>query len=298
MSEQQVLVTGATGNTGSRVAAGLRQLGVPVRAGSRGGSTPFDWYEPASWPAALDGVDAVYLATPMTFGVRAGETARPVGFAADAVADFVTTAVAHGVTRLVLLAGRSARAEPVNPFMVELERPVRESGVEWTVLSPSVFAQNFRTGPLRDGIIAGRVEFVAVSDQVVVDFVDVTDIADAAVRVLTTAGHGGRTYELSGPRALSEQDAVAVIGRTLDRAIVAHRIDLDEALAANRAAGFTDDSITLMDLAVRGRASRAYSVPFDGIQHLLGRAPRSFEEFARAAAASGVWDRPDPRLRA
>lgn len=285
-----VLVTGATGNTGRLVAAGLRQLGVEVREGSRRGHPAFQWYDQSTWRRVLDGVGAVYIATPITAWVRKGEQSPPVGFAADAVEEFVEVAVTQGVQRLVLLAGRSARAEPVNEFMVDLERPVRQSDVEWTVLSPSVFSQSFALSPVREGIAAGHVDYIAVSDEVPIDFTDVTDIAEAAVRVLTTPGHGGMTYELSGPRALTEREAIAIISRTLGREITSRRIDLQQALqSGSGAGGLTEDSMALIDMAIRGRATSAYSLPSNGIQQLLDREPRSFEEFVRQAAASGVW---------
>ncbi|WP_228000610.1 NmrA family NAD(P)-binding protein [Nocardia australiensis] len=288
MDARNVLVTGATGKTGSRVAAGLRQRGSTVRAASRAAEPPFDWGDRSTWAAALTDVDAVYLATPITAQVRAGEQGE-VGFGAAAVAEFVELAVSRGVRRLVLLSGRSARAQPVHPHMVALEQPVRNSGVEWTILSPGVFHQNFLTGPLRDGIMAGRVERVEADLDPVLDFTDVTDIADVAVEVLTTPGHGGAVYELSGPRALSHREAVGIIGRTLGRDISYERITLDEWVVRARERGLGNESIEFLTVSVRGHAGGAYSTPFDGIQRVLGRAPRSFESFVREAVATGAW---------
>ena len=57
-----ILVLGANGKTGSRVAARLTAAGHTVRAGSRAGNPPFDWTDRSTWPAALDGVGAVYVA--------------------------------------------------------------------------------------------------------------------------------------------------------------------------------------------------------------------------------------------
>ncbi|MFN0092691.1 MAG: hypothetical protein ACKVWR_20850 [Acidimicrobiales bacterium] len=57
-----VLVTAGAGKTGRRVAQRLHALGVDHRVASRAGHPPFDWNAPHTWPAALDGVTAVYLA--------------------------------------------------------------------------------------------------------------------------------------------------------------------------------------------------------------------------------------------
>ena len=56
-----VLVLGATGKTGARVAQGLRAHGVTVREGSRNANPAFDWEDQTTWPAALAGMDGVYI---------------------------------------------------------------------------------------------------------------------------------------------------------------------------------------------------------------------------------------------
>lgn len=288
MSAQQFLVTGVTGNTGSRVAAGLRQLGHAVRGGSRTGTPPFDWDDPSTWRAALRGIDAVYIAAPMTGALRVG-AAGSVGFRAAPVAEFVAAAHGCGVRRFVLLSGRSARANPASPYMIALEESVRRIEAEWTVLSPGVFNQNFLAEPLLSGIRHGRVTHVATGPVANLDFIDVADIAEVAVRTLTTPGHAGKVYELSGPRAFPQEEAVGIIGRTLGRDIGYVRVELDEWVRRARAEGLTSDSIDFVSVAARGHSSGAYSHPFDGVEQVLGRPPRSFEAFAREAAATGAW---------
>ncbi|MCB0907321.1 MAG: SDR family NAD(P)-dependent oxidoreductase, partial [Nocardioidaceae bacterium] len=56
-----VTVLGGTGETGSRVAAKLRDRGVEVRAVSRSNAVPFDWSHEATWPAVLEGANAIYV---------------------------------------------------------------------------------------------------------------------------------------------------------------------------------------------------------------------------------------------
>ncbi|MGY2061596.1 SDR family oxidoreductase, partial [Nocardia gipuzkoensis] len=107
-----ILVLGGTGKTGSRVAARLREHGVPVRIGSRSAQTPFDWTDRATWDAALTGVRAVYIA-------YQPDLAAPG--APDAINALVTAAREHGVEQLVLLSGRG------EPEALECERIVRDS---------------------------------------------------------------------------------------------------------------------------------------------------------------------------
>ncbi|MDW3222530.1 MAG: hypothetical protein R8G34_06510 [Paracoccaceae bacterium] len=61
MTQQTILVLGSTGKTGSRIATRLEEKGQTVRCGSRNSETPFDWNEPQTWPAILEGVSAAYI---------------------------------------------------------------------------------------------------------------------------------------------------------------------------------------------------------------------------------------------
>jgi len=92
MSGFRALVTGATGTTGSRVAAGARSAGAEVRTASRHGSdVDFDWHDRGTWPAALEGCDRAYLVPP------AGLVVAPL------MVPFIELARRNGVERLVLL---------------------------------------------------------------------------------------------------------------------------------------------------------------------------------------------------
>ncbi|WP_424928855.1 hypothetical protein [Amaricoccus tamworthensis] len=56
MTNQPILVIGATGKTGSRVVTKLDTMGLPVRRGTRGSQTPFDWEDQSTWTPILTGV--------------------------------------------------------------------------------------------------------------------------------------------------------------------------------------------------------------------------------------------------
>jgi len=100
-STRPILVLGASGKTGRRVADRLIAAGRPVRAASRSGETRFDWEDEATWGPALARVDAVYI-------TYYPDLAFPG--AADTVGAFADLAVANGVKRLVLLSGRGEDA--------------------------------------------------------------------------------------------------------------------------------------------------------------------------------------------
>ncbi|MFD0745101.1 SDR family oxidoreductase [Phytohabitans flavus] len=153
MTEQPILVTGGTGKSGSRVVSQLRQRGISVRVGSRSGTPPFDWTDRATWDRALDGVEKVYL-VPLD-----GELlTRP----------FVDRCVALGVRRLVLLSGRGVDVpgylpddSPAGRTHVDGDDAVRSPSLEWTVLRPGWFAQNFSEGFFRDAVLTGELRLPA-----------------------------------------------------------------------------------------------------------------------------------------
>jgi uncharacterized protein YbjT (DUF2867 family) len=118
-----------------------------------------------------------------------------------------------------------------------------------------------------------------------------------AAAALTGDGHAGRVYELTGPRALTFAEAVAEIADATGRELRFTGVPLDEYAGALRAAGVPDEYVSLLTYlfgeVLDGRNAR----PADGVERALGRPPRDFAEYARAAAATGVWE-PSPARRA
>ncbi|MFE6618979.1 NmrA family transcriptional regulator [Streptomyces sp. NPDC057740] len=266
-----VVVTGASGRTGSRVAEAARGAGLAVRAASR--ARGFDWEDPTTWARTLRDADAAYLMYPSDVGSPA---------AAEGVGALAREAVGLGVRRLVLL---SARGEDQ---ALPTEEALTSSGADWTIVRASWFSQNFSEGPLVEGLVHGELVFPA--GEVREPFVDVRDIADVVTAVLTSGDrYGGRTLELTGPRLLSWREAVAEIsgatGGTITYTPVPTRA-YGEALAGF---GVPPEEVELLievfDTLMDGRNAHVT----DGVREVLGRAPRDFADFAREAAAAGAW---------
>ncbi|MFV2178431.1 NAD(P)H-binding protein [Actinomadura sp. LOL_016] len=267
------LVLGGTGKTGRRVVERLEALDVPVRMGSRSADPAFDWTERAGWPHVLRDVEAAYLAFAPDLAVPG---------APDAIRAFTAAARDAGVRRVVLLSGRGEEEA------VACETVVRESGLEWTVVRASWFAQNFSEDYLLDPIRAGEV--VLPAGDVPEPFADADDIADVAVAALTADGHAGEVYEVTGARALTFPEAVAEIGRAAGREIAYVRVGVDDYAAAVREHGVpgevADLLVYLFGTILDGRNAEAA----DGVRRALGREPRDFADYARETAASGIWN--------
>ncbi|WP_280443878.1 NAD(P)H-binding protein [Nocardia brasiliensis] len=272
------LVTSVTGKTGSRVADRLETLGLAFRPGSRSAEIPFDWSDRATWEPALAGVDAVYLA----FHPDLAATGAP-----DIIEAFVKAMESAGIPRVVLLSGRG------EPEAEECENLVRNSGLGWTILRCNWFSQNFNEGGFLDYILAGIVTLPA--RDVPEPFIDADDIADVAIAALTDAKHLGEIYELSGPRGLTFAEATAEIGAALGREIVYAPSTRQEFIDSLNQYQMPLDQIDLLDYLFHTILDGRNSSITDGVERALGRKPRDFADFARAAAASGVWNSEDDR---
>lgn len=259
------LVLGATGKTGRRVAERLRAADRTVRAASRSSAAHFDWADPATWDEVLAGVSAVYLVAPTEPGPAP---------------KFVQTAVAAGVRRFVALSGRAADSWGDSPFgldMLSAEAAVRASGVDWSILRATNFNQNFDEDVFHGPIMAG--ELALPAEGVLEVFVDVEDVADVAVALLTEPGHAGATYELSGPRAMTFREATEQIASASGRQVRYTDLTPDEYVAAMVAQGFSaEDAGYLVEMfALMSRG--AFGAPTDDVRRVLGREPRTFESY-------------------
>jgi uncharacterized protein YbjT (DUF2867 family) len=273
-TSENILVLGGTGKTGRRVAERLARRGVNTRIGSRAGEPPFDWEDRSTWGPVLEGVTSAYVSYYPDLAIPG---------AVDKVGAFAELAVASGVPRLVLLAGRGEEEAE------HAEDAVRASGAELTVLRSTWFAQNFSEDYMLDLVLAGEVALPA--GETPEPFVDADDIADVAVAALTEDGHVGELYELTGQRPLTFAEAVAEIGQAAGREVSYVPVSLDEFAAAAAGQGVPPEFIELLGYLFSEVLDGRNAHIADGVERALGREPRDFSEYARDAAATGVWNR-------
>jgi uncharacterized protein YbjT (DUF2867 family) len=271
MEIRPILVLGGTGKTGRRVVERLAARGIPVRVGSRFGEPPFDWDDRSTWAPVLDGIGAVYVSHYLDALPGAAET----------VGSFADLAVQRGAQRLVLLSGRG------EPEAERVEQAVRDSAAELTILRSTWFAQNFEDG-WRELVLGGEVALPA--GDTLEPFVDVDDIADVAVAALTDQRHVGQVYELTGPRLLTFAEAIGEISRALGREIRYVPVSIEEFAAAAAEQGVPGDLIELLAYLFSEVLDGRNAHLADGVQRALGRQPRDFADYARDAAATGVWN--------
>ncbi|MFE9724228.1 NAD(P)H-binding protein [Streptomyces sp. NPDC005794] len=279
MTDHPILITGGTGKVGGRTVSHLAPKGVPVRVGSRSRTPCFDWRDPATWDTALEGVQRAFIVP------YDGELlTRP----------FVRRAEELGVERVVLLSGRGADVpgyasedSAAGRTHIDGEDAVRNCGLEWTIVRPAWFAQNFSEGFFRDAVLAGELRLPAGDGAAA--FVDAEDIAAVAAAALTEDTHVGETYELSGPRALTVREVTSLIseatGRTVRYVSLAHGEFVAELVSEGWPTAEAEDYADAVGPIRRGMDGHLS----DGVHRALGRPARDVAQWVKDAAAAGAW---------
>jgi uncharacterized protein YbjT (DUF2867 family) len=270
-----ILVAGATGNVGSEVVRALLGAGEPVRALTR-----------RDGPALPPGAE------PVTGDLDRPETLRPALAGARGVfllsgyqdmPGLLAEVRRAGVERVVLLSGSSVDARrtdnPISRYMIRSEAAVHESGVPWTVLRPCAFASNtLQWAPqLRSGDVV-RAPFADVP----VAVIDPLDIGAVAATALSSGGHEGRTYRLSGPESIRPADRVRVLGAVLGRELrleAQSDAEAREEMVRSMPAEYADTFI-----AFYGEGTLDESAVLPAVLEVTGRPPRTFEQWAVAHA--------------
>ena len=282
-----ILVTGATGHIGSTLVRLLSARKVPVRALTRNpdGAPPtpgVEWVRgdlgaPEFLPQLFDGADTLFLLT--SNGQDMGTLQR------NAVAAAKRAGVARVVKQSALGASDHSKS-PIGGAHHEVERAVEASGMAWTFLRPHVFMQNLlelapsiaREGVLRSASGEGKIPFI-----------DARDIAEVAAVALTTSGHEGKKYVLTGPRAVSYREVAAAVEAATGKPVRYIAESEAEARARMGHAGAAPWEIeSAMARATYQRAGGPTQAVSPAVEQLTGRAPRSIEAFvAENARAFG-----------
>ncbi|MDJ1135850.1 NAD(P)H-binding protein [Streptomyces iconiensis] len=280
-----VLVTGATGTTGSRVADRLAAQGAAVRAASRapvpGTRHPqvrFDWNDTGTHGAALQDTSALYLVPP----VGAPDPAA-------VMVPFLERARAAGVRRAVLLS--SSALPEGGPAAGAVHAVLGDLFEEWAVLRPSWFMQNF-TGrhTHAETVRASGVIRTATGDGRV-GFVDAEDIAAVAVRALTDEEAPRTDLVLTGPEALSYDDIAAVLTRFSGRAVRHDHLTYEAMRDRLAAEGVPAEFAALLAGMDRSIADGAEDRVTGTVEAVTGRPPRSFATHVRDHVRDNAADR-------
>ncbi|GAA1973929.1 hypothetical protein [Amycolatopsis minnesotensis] len=266
----RVLITGVRAKTGYPLAEQLAaRQGVEVLGGSAdpasvsiAGVRPvaFSWDDPSTWSAAADGIDALFLIRPDL--EQAPELIEKL------------LAVTPSGARVTLLSELDADSLGAESWAMRAEGVVRRGGHRWTILRPSWFMQVFTDRRYyRDELaLDARLTFPAAGAEVA--WIDTRDIAAVAVRTLLEDGHDGKTYELSGPAALSLPRTAELLSVAVGKTVAHQDISIEDAVGG--LSGFERYAFTVtFERLLRG----GFATVTGSVEEVTGRPARSLETF-------------------
>lgn len=281
MSNELIVITGATGTVGSEVAKSLLAAGARVRVAVRNPAkvadlvaagaeaTPVDFADPTALERAFSGAARLFLLTP---------------FVEDDVAQVqaaVEAAKRAGVRFVLRMSALGA--DPDSPLELgrkhaRAEQIVKDSGLEWTVLQPTFFQDNVFN--YAGSTITEQGAFYGASGGGKTAYVSSADIGAVAAKILEAPqGHAGQTHVVTGPEALADTEVAALLTKALGKAV--RYVDLDNAayrrgvLDTGAPEWMADALAGLEGVKANGWAAAVSPVVFD----VLGRAPESMAAF-------------------
>ncbi len=279
-------VSGANGNIGRAVVAGLRAraTGGEIIAISR---TPDmradavhgrlgDYDEPDTLASAYAGLDRLLLIP--------GADLRP-GVRSRQAATMVDAAVAAGVRHIFLLSSTGTReeAEPAMgaAYWAGEHRLVRSDARRWTILRMSFFAETFvqmSQAALQMGAMAGLADTR-------MSLVSRADVAAGLAGALAGEDHAGATYALTGPASLSGAERAAALTASSGKPLPFEVASEDGLRAMLAQGGMPPPVADMMVGMLAHQASGAYDIVTGDVEALSGHAPRPFADVLAAGAA-------------
>ena len=291
-----ILVTGATGLNGSELVRRLSAKGIPSRALVRD-------LEKAQPLALLPNVEVVEgdMARPdsLTEALRGVDRAMLISSSDPTMVEtqstFIDAAKKAGVRHIVKLSGIIPELD--SPFRfarmhAEIEKRLEASGVPYTHLRAGEFMPSyFRQVP---SIVARGVMALPMADARIAS-VDIGDLAEVAIAVLTSSGHEGKTYPLTGPESLSMAEVAKKLSAATGTAIRYVDVPPEEANKARLAAGMPTYLAEGLDELFAERRKGKEAKVWPTIEEVFGLQATDFDEFASRNAAIFRGEQPSPR---
>ncbi|WP_433597792.1 NAD(P)H-binding protein [Nocardia sp. CA-135953] len=273
-----IVVTGATGNIGRTLVRHLAAAGAQVTAVSRGNQDIVvaddvrhrraDLADPESLSPAVENADALFLLLTGPQLVTGPDPAR-----------FIEVAAAGGVKKVVLLSSQATGTRPGLASHARLhafESALQRSELDWTILRPTGFFSN--TYAWIESIRAEQVIAAPFADTAL-PAIDPEDIAEVAATVLRTDGHSGRTYELTGPAAISPREQAQAVEEALG--ISLQFVELTRDQARSGMLRFMPEDVADGTLDILGTPTPAEQQVSADVEQVLGRPATSYAEWAQ-----------------
>ena len=243
-------------------AQGLKDAGIEIVVG--------DLEKPHTLDAAFRGVDKVLLITP------------PNPNQVIQATNGIQAAKRSGSPFIVRLSAESVKEMPgalprVSVQHAEIDDELRASGVPYTILKPHFFMQN--TMIAAQTVASEGLVYMALKGGKI-GMIDVRDVADVAVKILTEDSHEGKAYTLTGPASISFHDVAAVLSKALGKQVDYVNVPLEAARQAMISMGLPEWMADAL-----GEYTTAFSEGYsdfttDAVEIITAQPARSYETFA------------------
>ena len=276
-----ILVTGAAGTTGSEVVRLLAAKGVRVRALVRNPDKAklfhgpgvevvvADLEKPATLDPVLKGVDKVYLVS---------SPDPRVGLLHGNLIESAKRAGVKQIVRLSALGAATNSPSQILKWHGEVDERLSRSGLSFVILRPHSFMQNLLASRAS---IQSEGKLYAPMKEGKISPIDARDVAACAAAVLTSEGHSGRMYELTGPEALTYATIAEKIGAAIGRTVEYVDVPPDAAREGMIAAGYPAWLAEALGELYSVHASGAAADVSGTVEKLTGKKPRSLDVFAK-----------------
>lgn len=274
---EKILVIGASGKVGSALVTKLASQKVSVNAATRNpdnypinnkyvNPVKVDFEDESTFAPAFDGVTKLFIMSkPLDVNV------------ADYLSKFIDIAKNKGINKIVMLSAIGVDLNDAAPLR-KVEKLVEASGIEYTILRPNFFMDNFYPGYLYHSIKESG-KFFLPADYAKTSFISVDDIAEAGVNSLLKSGHENKGYTLTGPEAIDHKEAAAIMSEFIGSEVNYVNISDEDMRNSFKGFGMPDSEIEYMSM-LYGAVRAGYTEPVDStLESVIGRKATSFKEF-------------------
>lgn len=267
----KTLIFGASGNVGSEIAKILTEKGHDVvlatsHQPTKENQVQINLSTGEGIDKAFEGIDRAFLMGPAGF-TNLDETLKPV----------FETIKKHNLKKVVLMTAMGANADPNAP-MRKAELELENSGVNYNIIRPNWFMQNFNTYWLQ-GIKQFQKILLPTGDAKG-SFIDTRDIASVAAELLYNDSFNNKDFDLTGSQALNHDEVAEIISKVTGKNITYEDIS-PEVMGENLiSAGLSKDYANFM-LVILNYFKLGYSSNItNSVKEITGKDPITFEKYA------------------
>ncbi len=275
-----ILILGATGNTGSEVVNQLKSAQIPFSIMARSASAAeklsldteqvrlgtFDDVD--AMTKAMHGIKKIYVAMP----------AHPNNLVWTE--NVVAAAQAANVEHIVKLSGMGAKEDAGSEIIrthVKTDDIVKASGINYTIVQPNSFFQNLY-GSL--STINSMGQFFLPLAQAKQSVIDIRDVAAVVIESLTKPGHENQTYLISGPEALTFAEQAQILSEAANKTIEYVAVPKEATESALKEAGMDEWSAEKLAEILAWFGEGHYTEVTDTVEKVTGKKARTFQDFA------------------